>query len=114
MRFAPGHFSRGAVVRSLPDWGVFRLLPLVLSACLGGVASAAEYTWSVEMPGVVSSESKSAPRAYLWLPAKTERVKGLVARSPLRFLPLVRHWGPDLFVVCRRKGLNQSTEPGMN
>lgn len=39
---------------------------------------AAEYQWSVEMPGVISAETGKAPRAYLWLPAKTERVKGLV------------------------------------
>ena len=40
--------------------------------------TAAEYQWSVEVPGVISEETGHAPRAYLWIPAKTERVKGIV------------------------------------
>ena len=43
-----------------------------------GHVMAAEYQWSVEVPGVISEETGKAPRAFLWLPTKTERVKGLV------------------------------------
>lgn len=43
-----------------------------------GQSLAAEYQWSVEVAGVVSEETGKAPRAFLWLPVKTERVKGLV------------------------------------
>lgn len=55
-----------------------RLLSIILFALLADRSLAAEYQWSVEVPGVISEETGKAPRAFLWLPAKTERVKGLV------------------------------------
>ena len=54
----------------------FHLLALIVIFC--GHVMAAEYQWSVEVPGVISDETGKAPRAFLWLPVKTERVKGLV------------------------------------
>lgn len=55
-----------------------RLHLFALCAILCGQSLAAEYQWSVEVLGVVSTETNAAPRAYLWLPPKTDRVKGLV------------------------------------
>lgn len=55
-----------------------RLHLFALCAILCGQSLAAEYPWSVEVLGVVSTETNAAPRAYLWLPPKTDRVKGLV------------------------------------
>jgi hypothetical protein len=54
----------------------FHFLALMVIFCRHVVA--AEYQWSAEVPGVVSEETGKAPRAFLWLPVKTERVKGLV------------------------------------
>lgn len=53
-------------------------LLLILLSTLCRSVLAAEYQWSVEVPGVINPETKAPPRAYLWLPVKTERVKGLV------------------------------------
>lgn len=38
----------------------------------------AVYQWAVEVKGIVSKETKAAPRAYLWLPPATVKAKGLV------------------------------------
>ncbi len=55
-----------------------RLLHFLLLAILCGSSFAAEHQWSVEVPGVISEETGKAPRAYLWIPPSTERVKGVV------------------------------------
>ncbi len=41
--------------------------------------SAAEWQWSVPVPGVAAaSETSEPPRAFLWIPPECERVRGLV------------------------------------
>ena len=57
---------------------MLRLYLFAFLALFCGPSHAAEYQWSVEVPGVISTETNSAPRAYLWLPPKTDRVKGMV------------------------------------
>ena len=51
---------------------------LVLFLLFTTVLPAAEYQWSVEVPGPISNETQKAPRAFLWIPPACERVKGIV------------------------------------
>ncbi|MGN0876868.1 MAG: alpha/beta fold hydrolase [Kiritimatiellia bacterium] len=60
-----------------------RVLFLLFSLLLFGSAFAAVpeeavYQWAADVTGVVSKETKAAPRAYLWLPPATVKAKGLV------------------------------------
>lgn len=36
------------------------------------------YQWSVEVPEVISKETKEHPRAYLWIPERCEKLRGVV------------------------------------
>jgi len=45
---------------------------------MNALFSAAEWQWSVPIPGVTSPETDGPPRAFLWIPPECERVRGLV------------------------------------
>ena len=49
----------------------------VLSTVATGLL-AAEWPWSVAVPSVTSAETRSAPRAFLWIPPTCERVRAVV------------------------------------
>ena len=51
---------------------------LLAGAAFGAVPEEAVYQWAADVKGVVSKETKAAPRAYLWLPPATVKAKGLV------------------------------------
>lgn len=56
-----------------------RLILLTFFALLLSLrAPAAVYQWSVPVAGAVSEETKSAPRAFLWIPPNCERVRAVV------------------------------------
>src|SRR5687767_7416864 len=48
----------------------------LLSTC--PTLRAAEWQWSATVDGVISDETKSNPRAFLWIPPNCERVRGVV------------------------------------
>ena len=71
-----------------------RPLLLVLTMLLGGhgVLRAAEYQWSVTVSSVVSGETKSPPRAFLWIPPTCQRVRAVVlAQHNMLEIPLLEH-----------------------
>jgi len=39
---------------------------------------AAEWQWSVQLPGVVSSETNDHPRAFLWIPSNCNQVRAVI------------------------------------
>ena len=51
------------------------LLGLVLMVCRGW---AAEWQWSVPIPGIVSDETGGHPRAFLYIPDDCHRVKAVM------------------------------------
>lgn len=51
---------------------------LLAGAAFGAVPEEAVYQWAADVTGIVSKETKAAPRAYLWLPPATVKAKGLV------------------------------------
>ena len=58
---------------------LLRLIPLLLfDSAFAAVPEEAVYQWAADVTGIVSKETKAAPRAYLWLPPATVKAKGLV------------------------------------
>ena len=58
---------------------LFLLFSLLLfGSAFGAVPEEAVYQWAADVTGIVSKETKAAPRAYLWLPPSTVKAKGLV------------------------------------
>lgn len=55
-------------------------------------SSAAEWQWSVEIPGLVSPETGGAPRAFLWIPPACDFVRGLVVgQHNMEEEPILEH-----------------------
>lgn len=55
-------------------------------------AGAAEWQWSVEVPGVASHETDGAPRAFLWIPPSCDFVRGLVVgQHTIEEEPILEH-----------------------
>ena len=40
--------------------------------------TAAEWQWSVKIPGIVSNETNDHPQAFLWIPSDCVQVKGVM------------------------------------
>lgn len=97
-----GSGSRGFIGRVIP---LLRpLLVCLLAAMFAARPShAAEWQWSVEMPGVVSPETGGAPRAFLWIPPDCQRVRGVVfAQQNLLEAPLLEN--PVFRAALRESG----------
>lgn len=57
---------------------LFGVLAIAAASLRASVPDEAVYPWATDVKGVVSKETKDAPRAYLWLPPKTAEVRGIV------------------------------------
>ena len=57
---------------------IMRALCLALALAALTAKAVGVYQWSVEVPELVSRETGEHPRAYLWIPEKCERVRGVV------------------------------------
>ncbi len=55
-----------------------RLLFLSAALCLCSLAGGAEWQWSVQLKGHVSSETNDVSRAFLWIPSDCEQVRAVV------------------------------------
>lgn len=57
---------------------MIRLLLLAAGLATATLSGATEWQWSVSTHGIVSAETGREPRAYLWIPPCTERVRAVV------------------------------------
>lgn len=52
----------------------------------------ADWQWSTEIAGVVSPETSGAPRAFLWVPPSSERIRGVVVgQHNMEEEPILEH-----------------------
>jgi len=65
---------------------------------------AAEYQWSVAVPGVTSDETHGAPRAYLWIPPNCQHVRAVVlGQHNMLEEPVLEH--PDFRAAMTELGI---------
>lgn len=50
----------------------------ILAFMLWPECIAAEWQWSVQIPGIISNETDDHPQAFLWIPSDCARVKGVM------------------------------------
>lgn len=51
---------------------------ILFALLLGGNSMAAEWQWSVQMPGIVSNETDNHPQAFLWIPSECAQVRAVM------------------------------------
>ncbi len=71
---------------------IFALGAFAAALAIPARTPAAEWQWSVEMPGIISAENKSHPRAFLWIPPNCERIRGVVVgQHNMEEEPILEH-----------------------
>jgi hypothetical protein len=69
-----------------------RLICLCLLAGAAGSVRAAEWQWSVPVPGAWSAETGASPRAFLWIPPACAATRGVVAsQHNMQERPILEH-----------------------
>lgn len=56
----------------------FSSLVFILFLMTANTCTAAVWQWSINVKGVISSETNEHPTAFLWIPSNCKQVKGVV------------------------------------
>ena len=54
-------------------FSIWNISVYVMPECI-----AAEWQWSVQIPGIISNETDDHPQAFLWIPSDCAQVRGVM------------------------------------